>query len=270
MQTIAFFGMGNMGLPMSIRLMQAGYIIKTVNFGNPAPLETAKEHGAVICENHTDCVSDADIIISIVTDDKAVRAIFFTPEMHDSVKDGVTIMEMTSCSSSVVRELADFYADRGVKVLDAPVTGGVVGAQTGKLSILGSGSAEDFTIVKPITDIMAQKLFIVGPNLGDGKLVKALTNMLAMVNATAIKEFWEIAQLQGLSAEMLATVVPASAGASVQFDRRWQDISVDLFASLPPFKLMFKDMGIALDECGKRHPLQMANLAYQLIKAMEK
>lgn len=269
MKTIAFFGMGNMGLPMSTRLIQAGYTIKTLVFGDPVPLETARSRGAVLCERHTDCVRDADCIISIVPNDQAIRSIYLSPEVRDAIKPGAVIMEMSSCSAKVIRELAAFYAGYDVKVLDSPVTGGVAGAESGKLSILASGTPEDFAPVKPIADVLAHKLFFVGPNLGDGKHVKSLTNMLAMVYAVGIKEFWELAHLKGLSPERLAEIVPLSSCASTQFDRRWDDITAGLFASLHPFKLMFKDMGIALDDCNNELPMPLTNLAYQLIKEMK-
>ena len=268
MAEIAFFGLGTMGTPIAKNLLKAGHKLHVMVYQGltAGPLEVQKL-GAVIDERLEDMVGNADFIISVVPNDDSVREIYMNEAMHAAVKEGVIIIEMTSCSPEVVREVEDCYADRGVKVIDAPMTGALPKAIDGTLIIMGAGDPEAFRAAESVFAPIAEKVYQLG-RVGNGKLIKAMTNLLGAINLAAVGEFYRFARAEGLDMEQLAEVVKASAGGSTQFTRNFGKMVENNYASTFALSLLRKDMGIALDCAARAEGLSMplAECAYELYK----
>lgn len=271
MAEIAFFGLGTMGTPIAKNLLKAGHRLRVMVYRDfvDAPREVEKL-GAIIDERLEDMVGTADFIMSVVPNDDSVREVYMNQAMHDAVKEGAIIIEMTSCSPRTVMELQDYYADRGVKVIDAPMTGALPKAVDGTLTIMGAGDPEAFRAAEPVFAPIAEKVFQLG-KVGNGKLIKAMTNLLGAVNLAAVGEFYRFAAAEGLDPATLVEVVDASAGGSTQFTRNFGKMVKGDYAPTFTLALLRKDMGIALDEADRLArdgglALPLARAAYELYR----
>lgn len=268
MAKIAFFGLGTMGTPIAKNLLNAGHELHVMVYRGitAGPLEVRKA-GAVIDERLEDMVGEADFIISVVPNDDSVREVYMNEAMHKAVKDGAIIIEMTSCSPAVVREVEEYYADRNVRVIDAPMTGALPKAIDGSLVIMGAGDSDAFKAAEGVFAPIAEKVYQLG-KVGNGKLIKAMTNLLGAINLAAVGEFYRFAEAEGLDMQILADVVKASAGGSTQFTRNFGKMVENNYTPTFALSLLRKDMGIALDCASVREGLTMplAACAYELYK----
>ena len=154
-----------------------------------------ERHGGVIHDTLEGMMEKAEFIISVVPNDDSVRDIYLNEAMKNAVRPGSIIIEMTSCSPEVVREVEDCYADRGVKVIDAPMTGALPKAIDGTLIIMGAGDPEAFRAAESVFAPIAEKVYQLG-RVGNGKLIKAMTNLLGAINLAAVGEFYRFARAE--------------------------------------------------------------------------
>lgn len=267
METIAFFGLGNMGVPIVKRLLEAGFNVKvTVHNGHMEGPNEVEKYGAHIENSIEAAVKDADIIMSIVPDDVAVKEIYLNPNMHQYVKNNAIIIEMTSCSADTVVAVQQYYIDKDVQVIDAPVTGAKYGAETGNLIIIGAGDEEAFKKAKKVFDVISKKIYNLG-DVGNGKFVKAVTNLMGAVNLAMVGEISRIIKNSGISPEQFFTVAQDSAGGSMQFTRNFNRMMNDEYTTTFALKLLRKDMGLALDMANEASSLPISEFVYQIYKA---
>lgn len=271
MSNIAFFGLGTMGLPMAINLMKAGHIVHILHRNSSRSMAReleAQKHGAIIHDTLHAMIDEAEFVISIVPNDEAVYDIYMNENMRESLRPGTVIIEMTSCSPEAVIAVQDFYQNRSITVIDAPVTGALPKAIEGTLTIMGAGDPSDFSRAAPIFDAIAEKVFQLG-KVGNGKLIKSMTNLLGAINLAAVGEFFRFAKAMGLDMEQLAELVPASAGGSIQFSRNFERITKEQYSPAAfSLSLLRKDMGIALScASSKNICMPLAECAYELYKS---
>lgn len=265
MKNIAFFGLGNMGLPMAKNLLQAGYTVKVSVFqGLREAPEKLQKLGAVLVDSQTDMVRDADVIISIVPADAAVKEIYLNPEIRAAVPEHSVIIEMTSCAPETVIEIQKAYEDKQVKVIDAPVTGAKAGAINGTLTIMGAGDPKAFESVLPVLKAMGKKIYNLGA-VGNGKWVKAAGNLLGAINLAAVGEICRLSKTRDLDYDLFAEVMSDGAGGSTQFTRNFMKMVKEDYEPTFALKLLRKDMAIALDMAGDL-PLPLSKRAYELYK----
>ncbi|MEW4412979.1 NAD(P)-dependent oxidoreductase [Clostridium sp. AN503] len=265
MKNIAFFGLGNMGLPMAKNLLKAGYNVKVSVFqGLREAPEELQKLGAVLVDTQADMVRDADVIISIVPADAAVKEIYLNPEIRNAIPDRSIIIEMTSCAPETVIEVQKAYEEKGVKVIDAPVTGAKIGAVSGTLTIMGTGDPEAFEAVRPVLEAMGKKIYNLGP-VGNGKWVKAAGNLLGAVTLAAVGEICRLSKTRDLDYDLFMEVMSDGAGGSTQFTRNFMKMVKEDFEPTFALKLLRKDMAIALDMAGDL-PLPLSRRAYELYK----
>lgn len=131
---------------------------------------------------------------------------------------------MTSCSPEIVREVARFFAEKQVRLIDAPITGALPKAIDGTLTIMGAGDPAAFAAAEGVFSAISERVFQLG-EIGNGKLIKAMTNLLGAINLAAVGEFYRFAQSAGLDMETLQQVVAVSAGGSTQFERNFNKMS---------------------------------------------
>ncbi|MGI6080570.1 MAG: NAD(P)-dependent oxidoreductase [Candidatus Avilachnospira sp.] len=240
----AFFGLGNMGLPIALNLLKNGHEVSSFVHKKGEGPKALSEAGGIIAYSACEAVKGADVIFTIVPDDKALSELMLEENMHEAVKEGAVIVEMTSCSPETVIKLADAYRDKKVEVLDAPVSGGVKAARNAAMTFMCSGDKELFERMKPLLSQLGTKLFYVG-KLGDGKRIKSLNNLLAAINAIGICEAANTVKKQGIDPKIFEAVVMESSGGSTQLKNNFMRIIEENFTPNFSMELMRKDVGLA-------------------------
>jgi len=246
MKNVAFFGLGNMGLPIALNLVNAGYNVTTaIHQSDKGPL-ALKAAGGKIAASKTEAVKNADLIFSIVSDDAALKALLLENEMIDAVPAGSVIIEMTSASPQAVQDIASAYERKGVFVIDAPVSGGVKGAAAATMTMMCGGDPDVFERIKPDLETIGKNILYLGA-VGTGKAVKSVNNLLGAIHKIAMAESIKIIEKNGVDPEVFYDAIVKSTGNSLQFQRDFYKVLARDYTPTFTLGLMKKDMGLALD-----------------------
>jgi 2-hydroxy-3-oxopropionate reductase len=243
--TIGFIGLGVMGAPMARNLLAAGHEVVAWN-RSPEPLAALAEAGARAAEGPAAVAAEADVLITILKDDPVVREVLGGPDgAIAAAPAGSLVIDMSTVSPALARELAEEAAARGVAFLDAPVSGGDVGARDGTLSIMVGGEAADVERARPVFDVLGSRVTHVGAS-GAGQVAKACNQVLVAVIFAGLSESLVLGSKLGVDpARILDAVGGGMAGNRIMEVRRDNFLDHD-FA--PGFKvdLHHKDLEIAL------------------------
>lgn len=266
-QKIGFIGLGAMGLPMAKNILEAGFELCIAKHKNPLPIESLKKAGANVYANAEEVVAHSDVVISILPTDKEVEAVLLSDNVINAFQDNAILVEMTSGSPDKIKKLAEIYQSRQIRILDAPVSGGTIGAEQGTLTIMVGGKADLLEEVRDVIHAMARHVYLVG-DVGAGNAIKAINQMLAGIHMIASSEAISLAKELNVDMAMIKEVIGNSSGASWMLLNKTDAIVKEDFN--PGFKLdlMKKDIQIAVDE-GKSSVLPIASLALQLYKAAQ-
>ncbi|WNX85711.1 NAD(P)-dependent oxidoreductase [Agathobaculum sp. NTUH-O15-33] len=268
METIAFFGLGAMGKPMVQNLLEAGYTVRTAlhptqNMDFVRALEQYERF--IICSGNEQAVQGADIIVTMVPGDRQVEEILLESGLEDRIASGAVIVDMSSCLPETVCKVETFYRSRGVGVVDAPVSGGVKGAEEGALTIFSAGEAQTIDRVWDMLNALGKTVFRLS-KCGQGKTLKNLNNLLLDVNVLAVSEVFRIAKAHALDLDEVYQVVCAGSGASVAMEKRWGRMKDAAFDDGFRISLARKDLKNALT-LAEAVPVPLAQLTYELMKA---
>jgi 2-hydroxy-3-oxopropionate reductase len=187
MEQLGFVGLGIMGKPMAGHLVKAGYRVHVYDT-NPAPVKELVAAGAVACRNSKEVAQKSDIIFIIVPDTPDVEAAIFGPNgVAEGLKRGAIVVDMSSISPIATKDFAKRLAAMGVKMLDAPVSGGQVGAQNATLSIMVGGEVDVFERIKPYFERMGKNIVHIGDN-GAGQTCKVANQIVVALTIEAVAE----------------------------------------------------------------------------------
>jgi 2-hydroxy-3-oxopropionate reductase len=268
MTTVAFIGLGIMGGPMSANLVKAGYDVVGYNL-SPQPVQKLVDAGGRGAEDVPSAVRGADVIITMVPDSPDVEAVTCDEGgIFDSASKGVLYIDMSSIRPDVSVRVAKAGQERGIRVLDAPVSGGEAGAIEANLSIMVGGDAADFAEAKPLLDAVGKTIVHVGP-AGSGQTVKAANQLMVAGNIQLLAEAIVFLEAYGVDTEAALEVLGGGLAGSTVLNRKGANMLAREFA--PGFRLALhnKDMGIvtsAAREAGVVIPL--GAVVGQLISAM--
>jgi 3-hydroxyisobutyrate dehydrogenase len=215
--TIGFVGIGAMGTPMAGNLAKAGYQLVVFDLEAARTAALAREHGVTVAASLADLGAQAQIIITMLPDGKAVRSALCGAQ--DSFKDcileraapGTRVIDMSSSSPMQTRELGALLEQRGFPCIDAPVSGGVKGAVNATLAIMAGGDVAIYERVKPMLETMGSALFHAGP-LGAGHAIKALNNYVSAAGLAATCEALITAERFGIDPAVATDIINASSG----------------------------------------------------------
>jgi 3-hydroxyisobutyrate dehydrogenase-like beta-hydroxyacid dehydrogenase len=265
---IGFIGLGAMGLPMARNLLNKGFDVHVAIHRNPEPVQELKGMGAIVHNNLEDIASNSEVLISILPADKEMQSVLLDRRILNSLTIESILIEMTSGSPAMMKHVHDVYREKGIRVLDAPVSGGTIGAEKGTLTVMAGGDAGVLDAAREVLEAMAQNIYLVGP-VGAGKAIKAINQMLAGVHMIASAEAFALAEKLEIDKDMMKQVIGSSSGSSWMLMNKLDTMAKRDFK--PGFKqrLMKKDVQIAVDE-GKNLPLPLATLALQLYNMTEK
>src|SRR5258707_1762918 len=243
---LGFIGIGNMGSRIAKRLLEHGYQLIAYNRSREAA-EALVKYGATVAESIAELASEADVILSSLTNDDAVKSVYTDPEgVFAHVRRGSAIIEMSTVFPSTSHKLYDLSREAGVKFLASPVSGSTPSAEEGTLTLFCGGDEELFQAAQPIFSSIAGQYFYLGGS-GSGTAMKLVANTLLGVGVQAIAESVALGQKEGLDRHRLlevlshtAVIAPAHLGKLSRADRG------DYIA---PFaiRLLTKDFGLVLE-----------------------
>ena len=182
---IGFIGIGLMGFPMAKNILKAGFNLKVFN-RSKNKAETLKEHGAEISSTIKEVISDSDIIITMLTDDAAIDEVMKSNEFQDNLKSGVTVIDMSSVKPKTAIKHGDNFKSKNINYLDAPVSGGTIGAEEASLAIMVGGEKNIFNEAKEILKTMGNPT-LVGPT-GSGQVSKLANQIIVGLTIGAVAE----------------------------------------------------------------------------------
>ena len=212
MKRIGFIGLGLMGSGMSMNILKAGFPITVWN-RTASRTEPLAKAGAKVAKSPREVAEQSDIVIDIVTDSKDVEEVLLGPNgVIQGVKPGTIVIDMSTISPIRTREMATRFKEKGIKMLDAPVSGGDIGARNGTLSIMVGGDKDAFEEAVPVFQAMGKTITHIGGN-GDGQICKAVNQILVGMNMLGVAEALVFAKKAGVDPKKVhAAVAPGAAG----------------------------------------------------------
>jgi len=248
MAKVSFIGLGVMGAPMAGHLAAAGHDVTVFN-RNPAKAEAwvAKYKGKR-APSPVAAAEGADAVFTCVGADHDLEEVTLGPDgAFAAMRKGALFVDHTTVSAHIARRLAKEGADKGLLVVDAPVSGGQAGAENGKLAIMCGGSAEAFAAAEPLMQAYAARIVHVG-DAGAGQTTK-MCNQIAIAGVIqGVAESLRFAQASGLDTDKVFEAISAGAAGSWQMQNRWATMAKDEFDFGFAVNWMRKDLGLALEE----------------------
>lgn len=244
----AFIGLGVMGFPMAGHLRRAGYGVTVYNRTLRKAERWVAEHGGALAQTPAVAAQGADIVFACVGNDDDLRQVVLGPTgALAGMAAGAILVDHTTASAAVARELAGVADGRGIGFLDAPVSGGQKGAESGQLSIMAGGSEEVFARAAPVMAAYAKAMTLIGP-IGSGQLTK-MVNQITLAGLTqALAEALSFAQHADLDPEKVLAAIGKGAAQSWMMDHRATTMIDDQFDFGFAVNWMRKDLRIALEE----------------------
>src|SRR5207248_321419 len=267
--TIGFIGLGIMGKPMARNLMKAGYQLVVYNRSSGSMNELAAE-GARTASNAREVAEQSDVVITMLPDSPQVQEVMTGENgVLAGAKANTLVIDMSTISPVVTQQLAQAAQARSVHMLDAPVSGGDVGAQQGTLSIMVGGSSEDFERAKPLFEVLGKTIVHVG-GTGAGQVVKACNQIVLALTIEAVSEALVLGSKAGVDPEVILRVLSGGLAANRVMEMRGPNFLQHNFQ--PGFKIALheKDLGIAL-ATGHEYgvPLPVTAIVDQMLQALK-
>lgn len=211
MTKIAFIGLGNMGLPMAKNLLKAGHEVSAFDLSQVS-VKSAVEAGAVAANSVENCIKDTDIIITMVPAGPHVKSLYIGDKgIIENASDGTLLIDCSTIDVATARLVNDHATKAGFDMVDAPVSGGVGGAEAGTLTFMVGGSDAAFKRAQPILDIMGGRIIHTG-GAGNGEAAKICNNMLLAISMIGSSEIFTLGRKLGLDDQVLFDVASTSSG----------------------------------------------------------
>ncbi|MBC3936268.1 3-hydroxyisobutyrate dehydrogenase [Undibacterium sp. CY7W] len=256
MSQIAFIGLGNMGAPMALNLLKAGHRLRVYDL-SAAAMDKLASAGAQCASSAADAVLEAEVVISMLPASRHVEALYFgaknSPGILGLIADDALVLDCSTIAPQTAIQLASAAAERGLSLLDAPVSGGTAGAAAGTLTFMVGGLLNDLERARPILSAMGKNIFHAG-SYGAGQTAKICNNMLLGILMAGTAEALALGVANGLDAHVLSDIMRQSSG------RNW---ALELYNPCPGVMdnvpasrgysggfgvdLMLKDLGLAAE-----------------------
>jgi 2-hydroxy-3-oxopropionate reductase len=247
-EKIGFIGLGIMGKPMALNLINAGYSLLVLKKNIASDI--LANAGAQAFDTAGEIARESDVVITMLPDSPEVEEVVFSENgVLGGIKEGTVFIDMSTISPSVAKRVYKAMKEKGVEALDAPVSGGQTGAEQGSLSIMAGGDESAFERVKPIFEILGKSAVLIGDS-GAGQMTKACNQIVVGVTIQAVGEALTLAKKAGVDVEKVRTALLGGLAQSEILKRYGQRILDRNFDPGFKIKLHRKDMNIAL-QAGK-------------------
>lgn len=273
---IGFIGLGNMGAPMAANLLKAGHELVVFDVFKTA-LEKMAAQGASCASSPKDLAAQAaDAVITMLPSSKHAKTVYLGEDgVLAGVKPGVLLIDCSTIDPYTTREIAASASNQGNPMVDAPVSGGTAGAETGTLTFMVGGTVFDFERVQPVLALMGKNIVHCG-DIGNGEVAKLCNNLLLGISMTGVSEAMSLGAALGMDPKVLAGIINTSSG------RCWSSESYNPFPgvmnNVPAARnytggfggdLMLKDLGLAVDAARlAKQPIVLGGVAQQLYQMM--
>jgi 3-hydroxyisobutyrate dehydrogenase-like beta-hydroxyacid dehydrogenase len=248
MERIGFIGLGIMGSRQAANLARAGHELTVYNRTRRTAEEWVAEHGGTVADTPAAVGAASDIVVTMVVDGDQVREVLLGPDgAADGAAAGTLCIDMSTIAPTQTRAIGAGLAERGLRMLDAPVTGSSPKAQDGTLTIMAGGAAEDFARAEPLLRVMGELVLHVGA-LGQGEMLKLINNAVAAANTATLGEALLVAQRTGVDLDALTQVMSAGSGGSAVLDLKAGPMRRHDYTTLFKLEHMLKDVRLCLDE----------------------
>ena len=253
MAKVAFLGLGVMGYPMAGHLLKkGGHEVTVYNRTAAKSQQWAKEFGGKHAATPREAAKDCDFVMICVGNDDDVRSVVYgNVGARAGMKKGAFLVDHTTASAILARELHQKCKEKGVGFVDAPVSGGQAGAQNGQLGIMCGGEQSDFDRAKPVIDVYAKMAALIG-SPGAGQLTKMVNQICIAGLVQGLAEGLAFAKRSNLDVEKVVSVISKGAAQSWQMENRWKqmnEVKFDNFGFAVDW--MRKDLGICMEEAKK-------------------
>jgi 3-hydroxyisobutyrate dehydrogenase len=272
---IGFIGLGHMGGPMAANLLKAGHALTVFDLSEAA-LDEAKTAGATLASSPRAVAETSEVVITMLPAAAHVKAVYLNDDgVLAGVRPGVPLIDSSTIDPATARMIGEMARARGNPFADAPVSGGVVGAQAGTLTFMVGADEALFETLKPVFDGMGKNMVRCGET-GTGQIAKICNNLLLAISMIGVAEAMKLGEVLGIDPNKLASIVNTSTG------RCWSSDTCNPYPNILPnapasrgytggfgADLMLKDLGLAVDAARQaKQPVFMGALAQQLYQSM--
>ena len=247
---VAFIGLGVMGYPMAGFLAGAGHEVTVYNRTRAKAEAWQKNHGGATADTPAAAAAVAEIVFCCVGDDPDVRVVMLGDEgVLEGISDSAVVVDHTTASAKIAREVYQAAKEKNVAFLDAPLSGGEAGAQSGQLSIMVGGDADIYERVLPVMQCYAKACTHIGP-AGSGQLAKMANQICIAGVVQGLSEALHFVKRAGLDPAAVIGAISKGAAQSWQMENRWETMVNNHFDFGFAVEWMRKDLRIALEEAG--------------------
>jgi 2-hydroxy-3-oxopropionate reductase len=266
MKKIGFIGIGLMGLPMAKNLLKAGYHLKAFN-RSQKKAEALKEFGAEISTSIDDVVNNSDVVITMLTDDMAINEIMDSPNFLENLKLSATVIDMSSVKPTTATKYGNNLNSKNIKYLDAPVSGGTIGAEEASLAIMVGGKQDVFNEVFDVLKAMGNPT-LVGP-VGSGQVSKLANQIIVGLTIGAVAEAITLCEKAGANPDKMIKALSGGWADSKILQTHGKRMIDKDFTPKGRTSVHLKDMNNIL-ECANSHNthLPISNLVKEMYKTL--
>lgn len=246
--SVAFIGLGNMGAPMAGHLVDAGHDVRVFNRTAAKSATWTESHAGIAAPSPRAAAEGADFVMVCVGNDEDVRSVLTGPDgALDALASGAVVVDHTTASATLAEELATLCDARGLGFVDAPISGGQVGAENGTLSIMCGGNPEHFATAEPIMQAYGTTITLVGP-AGSGQRTKMVNQILCAGAIQGAAEALAFGLRAGLDMDKVLGAVTKGAAGSWYLSNRGETMVADEFDFGFAVDWLAKDLGLVQDE----------------------
>jgi 3-hydroxyisobutyrate dehydrogenase len=217
MKRVGFIGLGNMGFPMARNILRTGIEINAFDLSDDA-MQKANELGMKAKRSAKEVLEDIDALITMLPNDAAVENIFLKENLLEEINDNIIIIDSSTINPQVAKKVSAKASLKGISMLDAPVSGGVKGAELGTLTFIVGGDKADLQKAAPLLDIMGDKTFYAG-QAGAGQIAKLCNNMLLAIHMCGTAETIAMGVNNGLDPAVLSEIMKNSSGGNWSLEK---------------------------------------------------
>ena len=250
MEKIGFIGLGNMGMPMAQNLISNGIKVKGFDVSEEI-LKQASENKIEVCSDTLQASKEIDVLITMLPNGEAVSSVFNSESLLENIDPSILIIECSTISPKTSKELSLKASSLDLEMIDAPVSGGVKGAEEAGLTFMVGGSVENVEKAKPILSMMGKNIFHAGDS-GSGQIAKLCNNMLLAIHMSGTAEAISMGVKSGLDPNVLSEIMSKSSGGNWSLDKYnpYPGVMIESPASKDYQggflnKLMIKDLNLA-------------------------
>lgn len=277
MNRVAFIGLGHMGAPMARNLLKAGHALTVFDLA-PAAVDGLVEAGATAAPSAAACVAGAEVVITMLPASRHVEGLYLGDTgLVEHIAPGTLVIECSTIAPESARKVASAASGKGIRMIDAPVSGGTGGAAAGTLTFIVGGAQEDLDSARPLLEKMGRNIFHAGQS-GAGQVAKICNNMLLGILMAGTSEALALGVANGLDPKVLSDIIAKSSGRNwaTELYNPWPGVMPDVPASKDyaggfGVDLMLKDLGLAAEaalHAGASTPLgELARNLYSLHSA---